>query len=215
MFIAPSLLSADFTNLEQEIVNLQNSGADIIHLDVMDGHFVPNLTFGIPIIKQLKKITKLPLDVHLMVTNPHLYFDTLAEIGIDYVSFHSEVCWHLHREVHYAKQRGFKTGIAINPATSIESIKLILPDLDFILIMSVNPGFGGQKFIPSSLDKIEQLNRIRKREKFQFQIEVDGGINNDTVKDVITNGADIIVAGSYILHAESYKKQIDKLRGLI
>ena len=210
--IAPSLLSADFTNLKQEINKVQEAGADILHLDVMDGHFVPNLTFGLPIIKQIKQISKIPLDVHLMVTNPEIYLDILAEWKIEYVSIHQETVFHLHRQISFLRLKNVKAGIALNPATPIETIFPIISELDFVLLMSVNPGFGGQKFLPLVYDKIRKLREFSNQKNPELEIEVDGGVNDKNAKSLIEAGTDILVSGLYIFGGENYKEQIDRLR---
>jgi len=210
--IAPSILSADFLNLQKEIEAVQKAGADILHLDVMDGHFVPNLTFGMPIIKQIKEIAAIPLDVHLMVSNPAEYLELLGKWNIDYVSFHQEAENHLHRQIHVLKEHGVKAGIALNPATPIETILPVLPDLDFVLLMSVNPGFGGQSFIPNVYDKISKLKEFTTDINPNLEIEVDGGVNNENTHDLQKNGADILVAGSYIFKSNNYSQQISSLR---
>ncbi|MFC1887912.1 ribulose-phosphate 3-epimerase [Candidatus Cloacimonadota bacterium] len=210
--IAPSLLSADFLNLEKEITKIQEAGADILHLDVMDGHFVPNLTFGIPIIEQIKKCAKIPVDVHLMVTNPELYLEKLGELMIDYVSIHQETVFHLHRQVRVLKDHNVKAGIALNPATPVSSIYPLIEDLDFVLIMSVNPGFGGQRFLPLVYDKIRKLREFAADKNSQLEIEVDGGVNNLNATELKSAGTDILVAGSYIFNNSSYTDQIASLR---
>ena len=210
--IATSILSADFLNLQKEIEAVQKAGADILHLDVMDGHFVPNLTFGMPIIKQIKEIAAIPLDVHLMVSNPAEYLELLGKWNIDYVSFHQEAENHLHRQIHVLKEHGVKAGIALNPATPIETILPVLPDLDFVLLMSVNPGFGGQSFIPNVYDKISKLKEFTTDINPNLEIEVDGGVNNENTHDLQKNGADILVAGSYIFKSNNYSQQISSLR---
>ena len=210
--IAPSLLSSDFTNLEKEITKVQDAGADILHLDIMDGHFVPNLTFGLPVIKQIKEIAKIPVDVHLMVTNPELYLETLGSWNIDYVSFHQETVFHLHRQVSVLKNKNVKAGIALNPATPVETIFPILADLDFVLIMSVNPGFGGQKFIPLVYEKIRKLRRFANENNPKLEIEIDGGVNNLNALKLVEAGANILVAGSFIFKSEDYSGQIHSLR---
>ncbi len=210
--IAPSLLSADFTNLKSEISKIQDAGADILHLDIMDGHFVPNLTFGLPIIKQIKSVAKIPVDVHLMVTNPQNYLEILGDWKINYVSFHQETVFHLHRQVHVLKGKNVKAGIALNPATPVETIYNLIPDLDFVLIMSVNPGFGGQKFLTSAYEKIRKLRKIADEKNPALLIEVDGGINNSIAPKLLEAGADILVAGSYIFGQTDYQKQIQSLK---
>lgn len=210
--IAPSLLSADFNNLEHEISRVQDAGADILHLDIMDGHFVPNLTFGLPVIKQIKSLAKIPVDVHLMVTNPEKYLEILGDWAIEYVSFHQETVFHLHRQVHVLKEKNIKAGIALNPATPVETIYDLTPDLDFVLIMSVNPGFGGQKFLPLVYEKIRKLRKIADEKNPALLIEVDGGINNIIAPELVKTGTDILVAGSYIFGQKDYQKQIQSLR---
>ena len=210
--IATSILTADFNNLQQEILKIQNAEADILHLDVMDGHFVPNLTFGLPIIKQIKDISKIPVDVHLMVSNPQNYLEILADWGIEYVSIHQEVVHHLHRQISVLKSKNVKAGIALNPATPIETILPILPELDFVLLMSVNPGFGGQKFLSLVYKKIIELKKIASSINPDLEIEVDGGVNKDNALKLVEAGADILVSGSYIFGSTDYKKQILSLR---
>jgi len=210
--IAASILNADFNNLQQEILKIQDAEADILHLDVMDGHFVPNLTFGLPIIKQIKDISKIPLDVHLMVSNPQNYLEILADWGIEYVSIHQEVVHHLHRQISVLKSKKVKAGIALNPATPIETVFPILPELDFVLLMSVNPGFGGQKFLPLVYKKITELRNVAASINPDLEIEVDGGVNNDNASKLVETGADILVSGSYIFGSTDYKKQILSLR---
>ncbi|MDY6915310.1 MAG: ribulose-phosphate 3-epimerase [Candidatus Cloacimonadota bacterium] len=206
--IAPSLLSADFTKLAEEIKKLEKAGADILHLDVMDGHFVPNLTFGPPVIKQIKKITNLPLDVHLMANNPEFYLPELADMGIEYVSFHQEIVKHIHRQIYVLKEAGVKAGIALNPATPVETLSPVLEDLDFVLIMSVNPGFGGQSFLPLVYSKIKKIRKLNSK----LDIEVDGGVNSQNAPKLIKAGCTILVAGSYILRNFDYSMQIKSLR---
>lgn len=210
--IAPSLLSADFMNLEKEIRAIENAGADILHLDVMDGHFVPNLTFGTPVIKQIKEIAKIPLDVHLMVSNPADYLETLGKWNIEYVSFHQEAELHLHRQIHHLKAFGVKAGIALNPATPVECIFPVIADLDFVLLMSVNPGFGGQKFLPLVYEKIDKLICKVKDVNPGLEIEVDGGVNAANSQELVSHGANILVAGSYIFRSPDYAAQIRSLK---
>lgn len=210
--IAPSLLSANFARLENEINLLQEAKADMLHLDVMDGHFVPNLTYGLPIIQKIKEISTLPLDVHLMVSNPENYLDTLGKWNIDYVSIHQETVPHLHRQVSQLNKMKVKSGIALNPGTPVESIFPLIADIDFVLIMSVNPGFGGQTFLALVYDKILKLRAYAKKHNPTLEIEVDGGVNNVNSTKLIDSGVDILVAGSYIFQNSDYKEQIKSLR---
>jgi ribulose-phosphate 3-epimerase len=213
--IAPSILSADFTCLGQEIQDVETAGADWIHVDVMDGHFVPNITMGPLVVEAVKRSTKLPVDVHLMITNPDLYIRDFAAAGADYITVQAEVCPHLHRTIHLIKENGAKAGAVLNPATPLSCLDHILEDLDLVLIMSVNPGFGGQKFISSSLEKIRLLkDRIRDRDTGAL-IEVDGGVNSSTIGDISSAGADVFVAGSAIFNSGDYRQAIDMLRSKI
>lgn len=210
--IAPSLLASDFTRIAEEIKAIEAAGADILHLDVMDGHFVPNLTFGLPIIKQIKNICSIPLDVHLMVTNPEDYLEPLTKLGVEYISIHQEAVLHLHRQVSVIKEGSSKAGIALNPATPIETIYPILEDLDFVLLMSVNPGFGGQRFLPLVYNKIKKLRAICTERDIDLEIQIDGGVNDQIAPKLIAAGADILVAGSYIFSKVDYKAQIESIR---
>ena len=213
--IAPSILSADFSQLGNEIRAVEQAGADWIHVDVMDGHFVPNITIGPLIVKAVRDITDLPLDVHLMIENPDAYLVDFAKAGSTYLTIHPEVCYHTHRTLHAIKDLGMKPGVAVNPATPLSSIEWILGDIDLVLVMSVNPGFGGQKFIPQSLTKIKALKSMLHAQGLNVLIEVDGGINVETIRSVSEAGADTFVAGSAIFGSHDYTKTIDAFRTLI
>jgi ribulose-phosphate 3-epimerase len=210
--IAPSILSADFTRLGEELKAIEKAGADWIHIDVMDGHFVPNITYGPIMVEACKRASNLVLDVHLMIEKPDLIIPEFAKAGADYISVHVEACTHLHRSLQLIKSFGVKSGVALNPATPLSSIEYVMDQLDFILIMSVNPGFGGQKFIESSIDKIRLLSNLLKEKNLKTLIQVDGGINKDTIKAVSEAGASSFVAGSAIFHTDDYQKTISLLR---
>ncbi|WP_173916525.1 ribulose-phosphate 3-epimerase [Halobacillus sp. Marseille-Q1614] len=210
--IAPSILSADFSKLGEEIKEVENGGADYIHVDVMDGHFVPNITIGPLIVESIRPKTDLPLDVHLMIEQPDLYIEQFAEAGADILTVHQEASPHLHRTVQLIKSLGVKAGVVINPATPAEAIKPILRDVDLVLLMTVNPGFGGQSFIPSVLDKIQQINEWRREEGYSFEIEVDGGVNKDTAKMCTEAGADVLVAGSAVFNEKDRKAAIEAIK---
>jgi ribulose-phosphate 3-epimerase len=212
--IAPSILSADFAHLADEIAAVEQAGADMVHVDVMDGHFVPNLTIGPPIVEAIRKVTKLPLDVHLMMTNPDAFIGEFAEAGADYLTVHVEACPHLHRTVQSIKEKGVKAGVTLNPATPLASVEAILPDADLLLIMSVNPGFGGQRFIPSVLDKIRRARAMIRQTGRPILLEVDGGVKADNAGAIVNAGADILVAGSAIFEVpgRDYRRVIAQLR---
>ena len=212
--IAPSILASNFSKLNDEVISIENAGADFIHLDIMDGHFVPNLTFGPPIIKSLRNLTKLPFDVHLMVSNPDTLLDDYVNAGANIITVHVEACNHLARTLHCIKSKGCKAGVAINPHTDIQFIENVIEDLDLILIMTVNPGFSGQKFIRSMVKKISLAKEIiSSRDIF---LEVDGGITKENSKEVIDAGANVLVAGTSVFKTNqktTYKMNIDSLRG--
>ncbi|HJU03594.1 MAG TPA: ribulose-phosphate 3-epimerase [Nitrospiraceae bacterium] len=210
--IAPSILSADFARLADEISCVENGGADLLHVDVMDGHFVPNLTLGPPIVESIRKVTRLPLDIHLMITNPDAFIHDFAEAGADYLTVHVETCPHLHRTVQAIKECGVKAGVTLNPATSLTAVEEILSDLDLLLIMSVSPGFGGQQFIPGSLDKIKRARRLLDHSQSHADLEVDGGVKVDNAARILEAGADILVAGSAIFTSPDYRATITALR---
>ena len=212
--IAPSILSADFSQLGNEIKRLEKAGADMIHVDVMDGHFVPNLTMGPPVIKTLRKYTNLPFDVHLMISPVHKYIKDYAEAGANIITIHPEATENLEKSIQHIKDLGKKVGVSLNPNTKIDVIKNFLSNIDLVLIMSVHPGFGGQKFMPEVLDKIKKLKKIKDQKNLKFDIEVDGGINFDNNKLVIDAGANILVSGTTVFENNNgdIKKNIDTLR---
>lgn len=210
--IAPSILSADFSRLGQEIKDVETAGADWIHVDVMDGHFVPNITMGPIIVEAVRKSTTLPVDVHLMIENPDQYVSDFALAGADYISVQVEACVHLHRSIHLIKDLGKKAGAVLNPATPLTAIDWVLDDLDYVLIMTVNPGFGGQKFIQNSIAKIQTLRTMIDTKGYHALIQVDGGVNRNTVETVINAGAQVLVAGSAIFGTEDYQAAIEILK---
>lgn len=212
IMVCPSILSADFAHLAEEIQDVAAKGADCIHLDLMDGHFVPNLTFGVPVVAALRSCTNLPFDAHLMVEHPETYIDGLAKAGVQYVTVHQEACVHLDRVLQQIREAGMKCGVALNPATPVSTLECVASQVDMILIMSVNPGFGGQKFIPYALTKIRQANELLAASgNTDAVIEVDGGVNTKTVQAVKNAGATILVAGSAVFGAADRKEAIASL----
>ena len=210
--IAPSILSADFARLADEVAAVEQAGADLLHIDVMDGHFVPNLTVGPPIVESLKKVTKLPLDVHLMITNADAFIPEFARAGANYLTVHVEACPHLHRTIQSIKELGVKAGVTLNPATPVHTLQEILADIDLVLIMSVNPGFGGQKFIASCLAKVKAVRQMLDRIGSHALLEVDGGVKAENAAQVLEAGADVLVAGSAIFSGSDYAARITALR---
>ena len=214
--ISPSILSADFSQLGSEIKKLEEGGADLIHVDVMDGHFVPNLTIGPPVIKNLRKYTKLPFDVHLMISPVHDYIENYANAGADIITIHPEATQNLNESINLIKKFGKKVGVSLNPKTEIKTLIDEIENIDLVLVMSVNPGFGGQKFMPEVLDKIRELKKIKDKSKYHFDIEVDGGINFSNSKIVLEAGADILVSGTTVFKENdgNIKINIDKLKSM-
>lgn len=211
--IAPSILSADFSKLGDEIKLVENAGVDMIHVDVMDGHFVPNITIGPLVVKAIRPITNLPLDVHLMIENADRYIADFCKAGADIITVHAEASTHLHRTIQMIKSHNVKAAVALNPATPLSVLDYVLEELDMVLIMSVNPGFGGQSFITSSIEKIKSLRDKIQEKQLSIDIQVDGGINNETAKDVVAAGANILVAGSYLYGHEDILNRVNLLRG--
>ncbi|MCD8825619.1 ribulose-phosphate 3-epimerase [Staphylococcus gallinarum] len=209
----PSLLSTDFLNLQQELKDLEAAGVDGVHFDVMDGRFVPNISIGLPILDAVRKGTKLPIDVHLMIEEPEKYVDLFAQHGADMISVHVEATPHIHRVIEQIKSQNIKAGVVLNPGTPVDAILPVIRMVDYVLVMTVNPGFGGQSFISDSIEKLDQLTSIKDRMELDFDIEVDGGINNETVKDVIEHGATMLVAGSYFFKQDDYKQVTKLLKG--
>jgi len=210
--ISPSILSADFTRLGEEVAGVEKAGADYIHIDVMDGHFVPNITVGPLIVNAVRRVTGLPLDVHLMISNPDDFIDRFAEAGADIITVHAETLNHLHRTIHAIREKGKRPGVALNPATPIDILEYVLEDIDMVVLMTVNPGFGGQSFIPGVLPKIERLRKEIEEKGLDIEIEVDGGINPETIGQVSKAGADVFVAGSAVFHSDDYGKTIRLMR---
>ena len=213
--IAPSLLSADFTRLAEEVQAVEKAGADWIHADVMDGHFVPNITFGPLVVEAVRRVTALPIDVHLMIENPDRYVGDFAKAGANFISVQVETCPHLNRTIELIKEGGAAAGAVLNPSTSLDTLDWVLDLVDYVLIMSVNPGFGGQQFIPNSLPKISELRRRIDERNLSALIEVDGGVNENTIADVARAGADVFVAGSAIFGRDDYAQTIDRFRQLL
>jgi ribulose-phosphate 3-epimerase len=210
--IAPSILAANFSKLADEVKEVEAAGAKLIHIDVMDGHFVPNITMGPIVVEALRPVTNLPLDVHLMIENPDQYIEDFAKAGADYITVHVEACRHLHRTIQLIRSHGVKPGVVLNPHTPIETIQHILEDIDMVLFMTVNPGFGGQKFIHSVVPKIEQLSTIIKEKGLNVEIEIDGGINAETIIPCAKAGATIFVAGSAIYGKEDRSKALQEIQ---
>lgn len=210
--IAPSILSADFSKLAEEIKDVERGGADYIHVDVMDGHFVPNITIGPLIVEAIKPHTNLPLDVHLMIENPDAYIQAFVDAGASIITVHQEACTHLHRTIQLIKSAGVKVGVTINPGTPVGMIKEVLPEVDLVLIMTVNPGFGGQSFIHQTVGKIKEVAAIREQLNLSYEIEVDGGVNQETAKICTDAGADVLVAGSAVYNQADRKAAIAKIR---
>ena len=214
ILIAPSLLSADFSNMAGGVNRIQDSRADWVHLDVMDGSFVPVITFGSKMISDLRQLTKLPFDVHLMVQHPETFIDTYIDAGADHITIHAEAAVHLHRILSYIKDRKIKSGISIVPSTPVNQIEEILPLVDIILIMTVNPGFGGQKLLHSCLKKVNILNELKIKNRFEYLVEVDGGINQSTAARAVESGADVLVIGSAFFNSSNSKKLVQQLRAV-
>jgi ribulose-phosphate 3-epimerase len=212
--IAPSILAADFATLGDAIRAVERGGARILHVDVMDGHFVPNISIGVPVVASLRKATQLTLDVHLMIESPERYIDAFAEAGADMISVHQEATPHLHRAVHAIKEHGRKAGVVVNPGTPVSTLTEVLPEVDYVLVMSVNPGFGGQSFIPGAIDKIAQLRQMRSGYARTFRIEVDGGIGPGTVASVVRAGAEILVAGTSVFRSPDPAAAVRELQRL-
>jgi len=213
--LAPSILSADFSRLGEQAALISKAGAQLVHVDVMDGHFVPNISFGSAVMKSLDKWETSPYDVHLMIENPDQYIGDFVTDKTEYIVVHQEACIHLHRTLQNIKSYGVKAGVSINPATPVSSLECILGDVDLVLVMSVNPGFGGQKFIPSSLEKIRQLDLLRKEKQYNYLIEIDGGVTLDNAASIRAAGCDIFVAGSAVFGAEDIPSRVSAFRQLL
>jgi ribulose-phosphate 3-epimerase len=209
--LAPSILSADFAHLAEQVSRAQEGGASVVHVDVMDGHFVPNLTLGPPVVKSLRKVTRLPLDCHLMIENPDEFIPAFVEAGADWISIHQEATVHLNRSLQHIRDHGARAGVVINPATPVETLTEVLDMVDYVLVMSVNPGFGGQKFLPNSVHKLRRLAEIRSQRGLGYRIEVDGGVALDTVGEVVRAGAEILVAGNAVFGKGDPKTNAEEL----
>jgi ribulose-phosphate 3-epimerase len=213
--IAPSILSADFSRLGEEIKAVEKAGADLIHVDVMDGHYVPNITIGPGVVSSLRKATGLPFDVHLMIEDPDRYIDAFVDAGSNIITVHAEAVIHLHRTVHYIKGKGIKVGVSLNPSTPLACVEEILPDIDLLLIMTVNPGFGGQKFISGMLPKIRKARELAQTRGLKMAIEVDGGVTAENIGTLAEAGADIFVAGAAIFGSASYSDTINRMKAIL
>ncbi|MFM7813925.1 MAG: ribulose-phosphate 3-epimerase [Flavobacteriales bacterium] len=212
--IAPSVLSADFARLEQDIIMINQSEADWFHVDVMDGVFVPNISFGMPVVAAISKEAAKPLDVHLMIVDPDRYIRAFKEAGADRISVHAEACTHLHRTIQMIHQEGLKAGVALNPHTSLSVLENLLHDIDMVVLMSVNPGFGGQQFIPQTMNKLRDLAAMRKESGASFLIQIDGGVNAQNAPELIEAGADVLVAGNFVFRSENPTQTIAQLKAL-
>ncbi len=212
--IVPSILSADFARLGDDIAKVERAGATMLHIDIMDGHFVPNLTMGPPVVKSIRKTSRLIFDLHLMIEDPDRYAPEFIAAGADQISVHQEACRHLDRTLHMIREEGARAGVVLNPATPVTTLEDVLDIVDHVLIMSVNPGFGGQEFIPRSLDKIRQLDRLRQERRLDFSIEIDGGVSCDNVAEIVRAGCDWLVAGSAVFHSADPAATVKEMQQL-